>query len=107
MIWVLLAVSVLCSVTGTLSLRASEGLKRRRWLIPMVAGYVTGFSVLSIVLARGMPVGVAYGIWAAVGVALTAVGARVFFKERLTRRMIAGVVVIAVGVALIQVGMPV
>jgi small multidrug resistance pump len=37
-------------------------------------------------------------------VALTAIGARVFFKERLTWRMGAGIVLIAIGVLLIELG---
>ena len=66
--------------------------------------YLSAFALLTIALAQGMPVGIAYGIWAASGVALTAVGARVFFKERLTWRMIAGIVLIAVGVLVIELG---
>ena len=51
-----------------------------------------------------MPLGIAYGVWAASGVALTAVGARVFFKERLTWRMTAGIALIAIGVFVIELG---
>lgn len=105
MTWLLLVCSIVFSVTGTLSLRASEGLKRRRWIGPMIAGYVIGFSLLALVLSRGMPVGIAYGIWASVGVALTAIGARLFFDELLTGRMILGIAVIAIGVGIIQVGL--
>ncbi|MBR7503027.1 hypothetical protein KCW65_23395, partial [Mycobacterium tuberculosis] len=52
----------------------------------------------------GFPLGVAYGIWAATGVALTALAGRVLFRERLTRVMIAGIALIIVGVLLIEVG---
>jgi small multidrug resistance pump len=51
-----------------------------------------------------MPVGIAYGVRAACGVALTALGARVFFNEALTRRMAAGVGLIAAGVLIINLG---
>jgi small multidrug resistance pump len=64
----------------------------------------TAFSLLTLALAHGMPVGIAYGIWAASGVALTAVGARVFFQESLTWRMTAGIVLIAIGVFVIELG---
>ncbi|MFB2555583.1 DMT family transporter [Herbiconiux liangxiaofengii] len=102
MIWLLLAGAIVTEVAATLSLRASEGLKKKRWIAPVAVLYVTAFGLLAIALAEGMPVGIAYGIWAASGVALTAVGARVFFKERLTPRMIVGLVLIMVGVVVIE-----
>lgn len=104
MTWLLLAGAILTEVAATMSLRASEGLRKKRWIAPVAVFYVTAFSLLMIALAEGMPVGIAYGIWAACGVALTAIGARVFFKERLTWRMIAGIVLIAVGVFVIELG---
>ncbi|MGD8195429.1 DMT family transporter [Herbiconiux sp. P18] len=102
MIWLLLSGAIVTEVAATLSLRASEGLKKKRWIAPVAVLYVTAFGLLAIALAEGMPVGIAYGIWAASGVALTAVGARVFFKERLTPRMIVGLVLIMVGVVVIE-----
>lgn len=104
--WFLLAGAIVTEVAATMSLRASEGLRKRRWIAPVAVFYISAFSLLTITLAQGMPVGIAYGIWAASGVALTAVGARVFFKERLTWRMIAGIVLIAVGVFVIELGAP-
>jgi small multidrug resistance pump len=103
-IWLLLAGAILTEVAATLSLRASEGLKKKRWIAPVAVLYVTAFGLLAIALADGMPVGIAYGIWAACGVALTAVGARVFFKETLTPRMVVGIALIAVGVFVIEFG---
>lgn len=102
--WLLLAGAILTEVAATLSLRASEGLKKKRWIAPVAVFYITAFSLLAVALSNGMPVGIAYGIWAACGVALTAVGARVFFGERLTGRMVAGIVLIAVGVLVIELG---
>ena len=55
-------------------------------------------------LRHGMPLGIAYGIWAAAGVALTAVGSRLLFAEPLTRKMLGGIAFIVVGVLLIEVG---
>jgi small multidrug resistance pump len=55
-------------------------------------------------LALGLPIGVAYGIWAATGVALTAILGRVLFRDPLTRTMLAGIVLIIGGVLLIELG---
>jgi small multidrug resistance pump len=104
MTWLILAGAILTEVAATLSLRASEGLRKKRWIAPVAVFYVTAFSLLTLALANGMPVGIAYGIWAACGVALTAIGARVFFQEKLTWRMTAGIVLIAVGVFVIELG---
>jgi small multidrug resistance pump len=51
-----------------------------------------------------MPVGVAYGIWTAIGVCLVALLTRVIWSDPLTRRMIVGIAVIAVGVLLVEAG---
>lgn len=106
MTWVLLALAIASEVTATLSLRASEGLRRRRWIPVIVVGYLAAFVLLGTILAMGMPVGVAYGIWAAAGVAVTAVLGRVIFKDHFSVMMAAGVALIVVGVALIEFGGP-
>ena len=104
MTWLLLALAIASEVTATLSLRASEGLRRKRWIPVIVVGYLAAFTLLGAILAMGMPVGVAYGIWAAAGVALTAVLGRAIFKDHFSAMMAIGVALIAVGVALIEFG---
>lgn len=104
MTWVLLALAIASEVTATLSLRASEGLRRKRWIPVIVVGYLAAFTLLGTILALGMPVGVAYGIWAAAGVALTAVLGRLIFTDHFSGLMAAGVALIVVGVALIEFG---
>jgi small multidrug resistance pump len=49
-----------------------------------------------------MPVGIAYGVWSACGVALVALLAKVLFGESLTPVMIAGIVLIIAGVLTIE-----
>jgi small multidrug resistance pump len=51
-----------------------------------------------------MPLGVAYGIWAAAGVALTAVIGRLLFKEPFTWLMGLGILLIVGGVLCIELG---
>lgn len=104
MTWLLLVLAIASEVTATLSLRASEGLRRRRWIPVIVVGYVAAFSLLGAILALGMPVGVAYGIWAAAGVAITAVMGRILFQDHFSAMMAAGVALIVLGVALIEFG---
>ena len=100
----MLAGAIALEVTATLSLRASEGFSRWGWAIPVVLGYLTSFVLLAFVLKRGLPVGIAYGIWAGVGVAATAVLARFLFDDPFTWVMAIGIVLIAGGVLLLESG---
>ena len=69
--WTLLVAAILSEVGATLSLKvAATG--RPRWYAAVAAGYIAAFGMLSLALNEGMALGVAYGIWAAAGVALTA-----------------------------------
>ena len=104
MTWALLVLAIASEVTATLSLRASEGLRRRRWIPVIVVGYLAAFTLLGTILAMGMPVGVAYGVWAAAGVALTAILGRVIFKDHFSVMMAIGVALIALGVVQIELG---
>jgi len=102
--WPPLLVAIALEVTATLSLRAAEGFTYPLWLIVVVVGYSGSLWLLSVVLDRGMPVGVAYGIWSAIGVVLTAVLGTVLFGELLGPVQVIGVGVIVVGVLLVEFG---
>ena len=102
--WPPLLLAIGLEVGATLSLRAAEGFTHPFWLIPVVIGYTGSLWLLSIVLDRGMPVGVAYGIWSAIGVVLTAVLGTVLFGELLGPVQIIGVGAIVIGVLLVELG---
>ena len=102
MMWLTLAGAIVVEVCATLSLRASNGFRNKKWIAPVVAGYVVAFTLLSLTLAQGMPVGIAYGVWSAAGVALVAVIAKAVFGEPLTPVMIGGIVLIIAGVLTIE-----
>lgn len=103
MAWVWLAVAIVTEVAGTLALQAAVN-GTRAWYAATAAGYLAAFAALTLALREGMGIGVAYGIWAAVGVALTAVASHLLFKEPLTRTMCAGIALIMAGVLLIETG---
>lgn len=103
MAWVFLVLAILSEVGATLSLRvASTG--RARWYVPVVSGYLLAFLFLTQTLQRGIGIGVAYGIWAATGVALTAVAGKFLFREPFTRTMALGIGCIIAGVLLVELG---
>ncbi len=104
MTWVFLSGAILFEVAATIALRQSDGMRRKVWMAPVVVGYVASFVLLWQTLDAGMAVGVAYGVWAATGVALTAIAGRVLFGDPLTPMMLGGIGAIAAGVLLIELG---
>ena len=103
MAWLLLAVAIVSEVGATISLKlATDG--KKVFFVPVVLGYLIAFSLLAVALTLGLPIGVAYGIWAATGVALTAILGRVLFREPLTALMLGGIALIIAGVFLVELG---
>lgn len=100
--WTLLAAAIGCEVTASLSLKAA--LDQPLFLLAVVIGYVSSFTFLGLVLRAGMPLGVAYGIWAALGVASTAVLSAVLFDETITVVMGLGIALVIAGVLLVEFG---
>ena len=100
--WLTLAAAIGIEVVATLSLRASDGLRKKAWIVPVVGGYLASFYLLWLTLALGMPVGVAYGVWTACGVAAVAVIARYLFGDALTLKMMLGIGLIIAGVLVIE-----
>jgi small multidrug resistance pump len=100
--WVFLGGAIVTEVTATLSLKAA--LDAPAFYVLVVAGYLAAFLLLAATLRAGMPLGAAYGIWGAVGVASTAVLSWVFFGEALTWVMGLGIAVIIAGVLLVELG---
>ena len=100
--WALLGAAIVVEVAATLSLRASQD--HSAWLAVVIVGYLGSFVFLTMVLRAGMPIGVAYGVWGALGTAGTAVLAAVVFGDPFTWPIIAGIVLIIAGVLLIELG---
>ncbi|MCV7206737.1 QacE family quaternary ammonium compound efflux SMR transporter [Mycolicibacterium peregrinum] len=100
--WLALTGAILVEVFATLGLRASDGFRRKAWIVPVIAGYVLSFYLLWLALSLGVPVGIAYGIWTACGVALVAIIARFLFREPLTPVMMLGIALIVSGVFTIE-----
>ncbi|MEU8680422.1 SMR family transporter [Streptomyces sp. NPDC048611] len=102
---VYLAGAILSEVAATLSLRmAARAGNKGKWFIGLGAGYLAAFALLTLALHGGLALGVAYGIWAASGVALTALASRILFNEPLTKVMSLGIALIVAGVLTIELG---
>jgi small multidrug resistance pump len=103
--WIFLISAILSEVSATLALRmASQNGSNKKWFVLVGAGYLASFAFLTLALDAGLALGVAYGIWTACGVALTALASRILFREALTKLMMLGIALIAGGVVLIELG---
>jgi small multidrug resistance pump len=98
--WGVLVLAIACEVTATLALRAA--IDHRGWFVVVALGYVAAFAALAYLLRRGAAIGVIYGIWAALGVALTAVLAAVVFGDPLSWTMALGILLVMVGVVAVE-----
>lgn len=102
--WFWLAGAIVAEVSGTVALRFSEGFTRVVPSIIVVLGYGTAFYALSQALSRGMDLGIAYGVWAAAGVALVALIGAVFLGEGLTWVQLGGIALVIGGVLALELG---
>jgi small multidrug resistance pump len=100
--WLVLAGAIVLEVTATLALRAA--IDNPWWSVLTVVGYAGAFVALSLLLRLGAPIGVVYGIWAAAGVALTAVIASVIFGEPFTLTIGIGIALVIAGIVLVETG---
>lgn len=100
--WFILGAAIALEVMAALSLRAA--VDQPAWAILTVIGYGGAFVGMATLLRSGAPIGTVYGIWAASGVALTAVFASVIFGEAFTFGIAAGIAIIIAGVFLVETG---
>lgn len=104
MMFVLLGLAIVSEVSATVSLKLSEGFTKLVPSIVVVIGYAAAFVFLSQALKRGMSVGVAYGVWSAIGVALVATIGALFLDERLSMVQIGGIGLLIAGVLALELG---
>jgi small multidrug resistance pump len=103
--YLLLACAIIAEVVATTSLKftTGDGPKVVPYILVAV-GYIGAFVLLQQSLTRGVPLGIAYAIWAGVGVVLVVVISWLFFHESLTWMQIVGIVLVIGGVGLLELG---
>jgi small multidrug resistance pump len=100
-----LAAAIISEVIATSFLKYASGPKSVWWAYIIVAvGYIASFVLLSITLRSGVPLGIAYAIWAGAGVVVVAVISWLVFHESLTWTQIVGMVLVIGGVGLLELG---
>ncbi|MFZ6177164.1 DMT family transporter [Nannocystis pusilla] len=105
MAYLFLSAAIVFEVVATSFLRFTAGERATWWSYPIVVcGYVLAFVALALALGRGIPLGIAYAVWAGVGVVLVALVSRFAFAETLTGAQLVGVGLVVAGVVLLELG---
>ncbi len=101
--YLLLFVAIVTEVTGTISLKLSEGMTRLAPAAVVVVCYGAAFFLMSVTL-RTLPVGLVYAIWSGIGIAgVKAIGVA-FFREPLDLPAVAGTALIIIGIVVLHLG---
>lgn len=103
--YIYLALAIVAEVIATTFLKLTSGEKAVWWAYPIVVvGYIGAFVLLAFSLQRDVPLGIAYALWAGIGVVLVAIISWVVFHESLTWAQVAGMVLVIAGVTLLELG---
>jgi small multidrug resistance pump len=96
-----LAIAIVSEVVATTALNASEAFTKPLPSAIVVAGYATAFYFLSLCL-RSMQIGVAYAIWAGVGMVLVTISAAIVYREFPDAWAMLGIALIIAGVMVLN-----
>jgi small multidrug resistance pump len=97
-----LAGAIVAETIGTTALSQTAGFTR---LVPsaiVAVSFAVSFYLMSLAL-RTIPVGIAYAIWAGVGIILITLLGWVFLKQRLDAAAFIGIVLIIAGVVTLRI----
>ncbi|MEX1215659.1 multidrug efflux SMR transporter [Saccharospirillum sp.] len=100
--WVFLSIAIVAEVIATSAMKSSEEFSRFWPSLIVVVGYVLAIYFLSLTL-RTIPVGIAYAIWAGMGIVLIALASWLLYGQRLDFPAILGMGFIIAGVVTINV----
>lgn len=97
-----LTAAIISEVIASSLLQRSEQFTRLLPTVGMAVLYIFSFYMLSQAL-KAIPLGIAYAIWAGVGIVLTALVSVVIFKQTLDMWAITGIAMIIGGVVIMNV----
>ncbi|GAA2629410.1 multidrug resistance protein Mmr [Paractinoplanes durhamensis] len=101
--YVYLLAAIAAEIVATSLMKSTEGFTRLWPTVACIAGYAFSLVALSQAV-KGVPVGVAYALWSALGTAaIVAIGAA-FLGEPITLIKVAGVSLIIAGVVTLNLG---
>lgn len=99
--WLFLVIAIFAEVVATSALKSSEGFTKLAPSVVVVVGYGMAFYFLSLSL-KAIPLGIAYAVWAGVGIVLVAAIAWLLHGQKLDLWAFLGIGLIVSGVAVIN-----
>lgn len=99
--FVYLLLAIVAEVIATSSLKAAQGLTRFWPSVLVMTGYGSAFWLLSLAV-KTIPIGIAYAIWAALGIALVTLAGIVLYRQVPDFFACLGLALIIAGVLIIQ-----
>ncbi len=99
--YLFLAAAIICETLGTSFLKKTEQFSKPVPTLIFVLAMGASFYLLSIAL-KGIPIGIAYAIWSAVGIVLISLVGYFVYGQHLDFPAILGIMFIVVGVAIIN-----
>ena len=96
-----LTIAIVAEVLATSALKESQGFSRLVPSLVVAAGYGASFYFLSLVL-QTIPIGVAYALWAGLGIVLITVVGAVMFDQKMDLPAVLGIALIISGVVVLR-----
>ena len=96
-----LIIAIVAEVLATSALKQSDGFSRLLPSLVVMVGYGASFYFLSLVL-RTVPVGVAYAVWAGVGIVLITIVGAVLYDQKMDMPAVLGIGLIISGVVVLR-----
>lgn len=99
--YIFLAAAIVFEVIGSTLLKVSDGFSKIFPTMGTLLAYLISFYLFSLAL-RAIPLGMAYAVWAGMGIILTALVSVILFKENLDFPAVLGILMIVGGVVLLN-----
>lgn len=96
-----LAIAICMEVIATSALASLQGFSKPLPLLTVILGYIASFYLLAIVV-KTIPIGIAYAIWAGMGIVLVTLVGVVLYRQKPDMAAVAGMAMIVAGVVTIQ-----
>jgi len=96
--WLYLILAIVAEISGTTSMKLSEGFSKPLPSTMIFVFYGLSLTFLTLAL-RTMPIGFAYAIWSAVGTALITTIGVLWFGEGINTLKVVSLILVIVGIA--------
>jgi len=95
--WLILIIAGICEVIWALGLKFSNGLTKPAPALVTVICMILSVYFL-VIAAKQIPIGIAYAVWAGIGVIGTFLGNIIFFDEKFSNIQIMFFIIIVIGI---------